>query len=287
MSESKNQNTDIVKSKPSKVSKEEAHKAFVNKLDANGDGVVGLEDIITQAMRLPGIKVNRDAFLRKELDKYVDNSIVDMAIEYNPAYAEVNPKIIDHIAKEVIKFERRCVSAISTALGMPGGLAMIGTIPVDILQFYGYMLRAAQKLMYLYGFQSIDSEDGEEIDTETMNNLVLCIGVMFGVNGARAALVKLADELGKGVAKKLVKQPLTKGIIYPTVKKILILFQQKITKEVFAHFFEKAIPVIGGFISGGITYLSFTPCCKKLQKGLKDTILNNPEYFKTQKEISD
>ena len=52
----------------------------------------------------------------------------------------------------MINFERNCVSGISAALGMPGGVAMSATIPADIVQYYGYTLRAAQKLMYLYGF---------------------------------------------------------------------------------------------------------------------------------------
>jgi len=37
-----------------------------------------------------------------------------------------------------------CVSGISTALSMPGGIVMAATIPADIVQYYGYWLRAAQ-----------------------------------------------------------------------------------------------------------------------------------------------
>ena len=28
--------------------------------------------------------------------------------------------------------------------GVPGGVALVGTKPADIIQYYGYMLRAAQ-----------------------------------------------------------------------------------------------------------------------------------------------
>jgi len=38
-------------------------------------------------------------------------------------------------------------------------------------------------------------------------------------------------------------------------------FGVKMTKEVFAGFFKKAIPVVGGVIGGGITFLAFKPCC--------------------------
>ncbi len=48
------------------------------------------------------------------------------------------------------------------------------------------------------------------------------------------------------------------------------------TKQIFAGFFKKAIPVIGGALGGGITYLSFKPCCDKLKASLRNTILSNP-----------
>ena len=50
------------------------------------------------------------------------------------------------------------------------------------------------------------------------------------------------------------------------------------TKEVFAGFFKKAIPVVGGVIGGGITFLSFKPCCDKLKASLQNTMLSNPNY---------
>ena len=50
------------------------------------------------------------------------------------------------------------------------------------------------------------------------------------------------------------------------------------TKEVFAGFFKKAIPIVGGVLGGGITYLSFKPCCDRIKKSLRDTILSNPNY---------
>ena len=47
---------------------------------------------------------------------------------------------------------------------------------------------------------------------------------------------------------------------------------------VFAGFFKKAIPVVDGLIGGGITYLSFKPCCDKLKESLQDTLLSNPNH---------
>ena len=56
------------------------------------------------------------------------------------------------------------------------------------------------------------------------------------------------------------------------------------TKEVFAGFFKKAIPVVGGVIGGGITYVSFKPCCEKLKNSLQDTMLSNPNHVANKEE---
>ena len=38
------------------------------------------------------------------------------------------------------------------------------------------------------------------------------------------------------------------------------------------------IPLAGSVIGGGITYLSFKPCCDKLKNTLRDTMLSNKNY---------
>ena len=76
----------------------------------------------------------------------------------------------------------------------------------------------------------------------------------------------------------MLRKALTKGTVYPIVKSVAKWFGIKMTKEVFAGFFKKAIPVVGGVVGGGITYLSFKPCCDKLKASLQNTILSNPTY---------
>ncbi len=251
---------------------------FVKAIDANGNGQIDLEDIIIKGLQVPGVKVHRGDFLQKQFQKYFPQEVIDLAIAQSPMKARVLPKKIDEIADEVIKYERNCVSGISTALGsIPFGA--IATAPADIVQYYGYMLRTMQKLMYLYGFPQIDiQEEGQTFDDATMNTLIICFGVMNGVAGANMVIQKIANALANGVSKQLMKKALTKGTVYPIVKSISKWFGVKMTKEVFSGFFKKAIPVVGGVIGGGITYLSFKPCCDKLKKSLQNTILSNPDY---------
>ena len=253
--------------------------AILGAVDQNGNGEIDIEDVIIMGLKVPGIRIDRASFLQKELQKSFPQDVIDDAIENNPMHAGIPAKSIDKIADEVIKYERACVSGISTALGMPGGVAMAATIPADIAQYYGYMLRATQKLMYLYGFPEIDMEErGQTFDSETINILIVCFGVMYGAAGANNALKAMAKALAAGVEKQLLRKALTKGSIYPIVKSVAKWFSVKMTKEVFAGFFKKAIPVIGGVIGGGITFLSFKPCCDKLKSSLQNTMLSNPEY---------
>ena len=262
-----------------------SQQAIMGAIDQNGNGEVDIEDVIIMGLKVPGIRIDRANFLQKELHTKFPQEVIDDAIAFNPLHAKIPVEAIDKIADEVIKYERACVSGISTALGMPGGVAMVATIPADIAQYYGYMLRATQKLMYLYGFPAIDVEEkGQTFDSETMNILIICMGVMYGAAGANNALKAMAKALAAGVEKQLLRKALTKGTIYPIVKSVAKWFSVKMTKEVFAGFFKKAIPVVGGVIGGGITFLSFKPCCDKLKASLQNTMLSNPEYQPTEED---
>lgn len=260
-----------------------SQQAIVNAIDQNGNGEIDIEDVIIMGLKVPGVRIDRAHFLQKEFQTKLPQAVIDDAIAYNPLHAGISLELINNIADEVIKYERTCVSGISAALGMPGGIAMAATIPTDIAQYYGYMLRATQKLMYLYGFPAINMEEkGQTFDSETLNILIICLGVMYGAAGASNALKAMAKALAAGVEKQLLRRALTKGTIYPIVKSVAKWFSVKMTKEVFAGFFKKAIPVVGGVIGGGITFLSFKPCCDKLKASLQNTMLSNPDYCPTE-----
>ena len=258
---------------------EKSQQAILGAVDQNGNGQVDIEDVIIMGLKVPGIRINRSQFLQTELKLKLPQEMIDVAIAYNPLRAKIPSELIDKIADEVIKYERNCVSGISAALGMPGGVAMAATIPADIAQYYGYMLRATQKLMYLYGFPEINLDEKDQtFDSETMNTLIICLGVMYGVAGANNALKAMAKALATGVEKQLFRQALTKGTIYPVVKSVAKWFGIKMTKQVFAGFFKNAIPVVGGVVGGSLTFVSFKPCCDKLRTTLQNTMLSNLDY---------
>lgn len=254
-------------------------------LDQNGNGTLDIEDIIILALQQPYIKVNRVEFLTKELKDYISDEQLKVAINTNPYTAKVGSEVIEKIANSVIQKEINSVSGISAVLGLAGGLASIATVPTDIAQYYAYMLRTAQELMYLYGFPEIEvNVNTNQLNSSTINMLTVCLGAMFGVSQAATVIKVMAAKLAEGMHKKLLQKALTKGMVYPIVKKIASWFSVKMTKEIFAGFFKKAIPVVGGVISGGMTYYTFGQCCNRLQEELRNTPLVNKEYDLSEEE---
>lgn len=234
------------------------------------------------AMRVPGVKINREKYLRKAFQKYYSEKEISAAIFKNPAYAGMDIRRINMIADSAITFETNKVTAISAADSVPGGTAMAAAVAIDTTQFFVFVLRIMQKLAYLYGFPEMSlSED--ELDDETLNQIMLFLGVMFGVHGANATVIKIANSMANSISTRLARQALTKGVVYPMVKKIARTIGVKMTKQIFADAVGNIIPVAGSVISGGITYISFKPCAKKLQKCFQNTVLSNSGFYEKER----
>lgn len=238
------------------------------------------EKVLMTAMRTPGVKINRAKFLKKELLKYCPEDVINDAIKTNPAKAGIPKEIVNKISKQVINYESTKVTGISFAASIPGGAAAVGAAAADITSYFAFIFRTVQELAYLYGFEQFNLTE-DDVDSETMNMLLLFIGVMFGVQGAANVLQKFANNLAKHVAKKLAQKALTKGTIYPIIKKIATNVGVRMTKQIFADGVASAIPVLGGVLSGGLTFAMFKPCCMKLRKNLMSYNLCDPEYYRT------
>ena len=253
---------------------------LIKAFDENGNGQIDIDDVIIKCMKIPGIKINREEFLRKEFGTKLSKEVIDRAITENPMKAKIKSEFIDKIADNVIKFERIQVSGISAALSAPGGWAVLATIPADIVQYYACLLRTMQKLLYLYGYPQLDFEyEGDLLDSESMRIVITCLGIMFGVGTANKLIHKLSPALAEGLGKKFMKTAVTKTTTwYPALKNICKVFSYSLTKEAFEAALKKAIPVVGFVVGGTITYFSFGPCCKKLKVQLQDTIFSNPNY---------
>lgn len=234
--------------------------------------------VLDAAAKLPGVRINRAAYLRAALKRQCSEEQIERAIAKSPAAAGISLKTITEAANTSIAYETSRVTGISTLAGIPGGFAMLGTVPTDMAQYIGHMLRIAQKLAYIYGWPDLFADDGDEIDEATEGILTLFVGVMVGVQLAQGGVSKVSTMIAAQVVKKLPQQALTKGAIYPVVKKVAGFLGVSMTKKLFASGLAKAIPVVGAVLSGGLTLGTFLPMSKKLQKHLAGLELTKPGH---------
>lgn len=249
----------------------------------------GIETIIDHLLKTPGIKVNREKFLINKFAKIADEKQLTEILETGPHAAGIKKSEIDNIAKAIIQKRTLISTGISTAAGLPGGFAMAATIPADITQFFGNSLRMAQELAYLYGHEDLWLD--EHLDTEkARNRMIIFLGVMLGVGGSSSALKLAASGVAKTILKKVPQIALTKTVYYPIVKKIGSYVGVAITKRTFASGLSKAVPVVGGVISGTITFTIMKPMGKRLAKTLSESLVLTSEdlikeYEKIKKEF--
>ena len=233
-----------------------------------------LEEIISKAIQIPGVKVDRNKFLAEGFSSKVD--LLENIINNGPVEAGITREEISNIANKLIMKRTSQSSIASFAAGIPGGLAMAATIPADVLQFFGMSLRLAQELSYLYGADDL-WKNGQVDDEKVKNQLILYCGVMFGVSGAVSGVRVLSTQVAKTALKKIPQKALTKTFWYPMIKKICSFVGYTLTKKTLASGVSKAIPVIGGVISGTINFASMMPMARKLNDTLDKAIFDYSE----------
>ena len=244
------------------------------------------ENILLKAMKVPGVRIDRDRFLRKELSLFFPEDTVGRAIAFNPAAAGIPKEKISGIAQGLINREANQVTGFSVLASLPGSAlpaAVAGAVTADIVAYFSHVLRVIQELAYLYGFEDfgLNEEDPDEqgIDPDKMDQIMVFLGVMFGIRGSGPVLEKLAGFMAKHTAKKLVKHTLKKSVVIPGTEKIIAGIGIKLTKQMLADAVASAIPVAGSVVSGLLMYTLFKPRCMKLKRKLKDCPLCDPGSY--------
>lgn len=225
--------------------------------------------IMQRAASLKVVKIDRGTFLRSEIKKRFPEIDADFAVETTPAEAGIAPEDLDRMAIDAIDLETKKCAGLSFLAGIPGGLAMVGTVPADLAQYFAHVMRIEQKLAYIYGWQTFLNEE-DEVDDETVMKLVVLMGVMMQVGGAASAVTTFAANTARaGIEKAIQKQALTKTFWYNPMKKVLRYLGVNLTKQTFAKTASKVVPVIGGAISGGMTYMAYKPGAERLRRCLR------------------
>ena len=258
-----------------------AGNSVLGAIDQNGNGQIDIEDIVILVLRTPGMKINRAEFLETQLKAKYMQELVDQAVASSPVKAGIPLDELDTLATDCIAAEADKAHRISTDRSMPESVAIVTT--------YGFMLRTIQELLYLYGFPDLGlSRESETIDAGVQNILILCIGVIYGIEGADDAIRAVAKAMGTGVDKSLLQKALTKGAIQPFVINVGKWFATKMAKEVGAGLLKK-IPFAGGLLAdtilgSGSTKFSYVTSFSKLKDVLRDTYFTRGDIPGKQEE---
>ena len=216
------------------------------------------------ALVIPGVKVHRTEWLCKVLAEYGDTSLL---AEKRPI--DVFPQeTVEKVARSIIRSQTLKATALSGIAGLPGGLALIGTIPADLTQYFGNVLVLAQKLGYLYGWPDLCDEHGD-IDEGTCNVLTIFVGVMLGAQTAGKVARKMANRVLSQTAKQVSKRAFFKSLYQPIVKQIAKWIGLGAVKGTAAKSTAKILPLFGSVVSGGVTYMTFRPMAARLQEELR------------------
>lgn len=227
--------------------------------------------VMSSALAIPGVQVDRETFLRSELRQYCSKDELEKAIS-NPVDV-LSEDRIDNLANSCINNHLLKVTSLSVVAGIPGGLAMAATIPADMAHYYWHTFVLAQKLAYLYGIPDLRDENGNLTET-SQDMLTLFVGVMMGAAAANNAIKNVSKAFAIQVVKRLPQKALTKTVYYPIIKQVAKWIGIKLTKDTFAKGVGKTIPILGGVISGGLTAATFRPSAKRLQKKLKEQMFD-------------
>lgn len=242
-----------------------------------------LPDVIGKLLKTPGIKVDRNAFLAKTYSNCTPEQLTTI-IKDGPQLIFSEEDLIS-TSKHIVISDTEKSTAASFAAGLPSNLAiMIGAGTADVVQYYAFALRMAQKIAYVFGQPSIFNSDGS-VTEEGERDIMLYLGAMFGIAAANSGIMVVSKGLGNTAAKKLMKTAVTKTMWYPLIKKIGSAIGIKITKQTTAKTLTKAVPLLGGIVSGTLTFVTFRPMGLKLIKTFVHSLNASEEQIKQAQNV--
>lgn len=227
---------------------------------------------ITAASQMPFVKVNREEFLRKEFsgDKYIEKIIKD------GPQSVFTSQALRKRAQKVITNSTNKTSIASFVTGIPSNpVTAFASGGADVIQYFGFTLNLSQQIAYLFGEDDLFNGDYDKLPEEARIRIIAYLGIMFGASGSSALIANISKTAGKNIGKKVTQKALTKTSWYPLVKKIGSTLGVKITKQSVGKSITKIVPLIGGVVSGGLTYVTFKPMGNKLADTFVDLLDGN------------
>lgn len=224
---------------------------------------------ISAASQLPLVRVDREDFLKKQ---FKDSPYLETILTQGPQ-AVYSVDSLNKKADKIIFDMTTQTSFASFLTGLPANpVAAIPLAGADVTQFFGFALNMAQQLAYLYGHDDLFDKGQQELSEEAKLRLVVYLGVMFGVAGVNVLVPKVAKGVGQHMFRQVGRQALRQTTWYPILRKIGSVIGVRVTRETVQKGILKIVPIIGGVISGGLTFASFKPMGENLARTLSDNL---------------
>ncbi len=225
-----------------------------------------INSIILKAIDNPATRVDREQFLRETMFTYKPNLAQYEQQDFinNPVRA-LGINEVNYIADKVIKNSVWKTTGLSFLAGLPGGAWGIAAAAPDVAQNLCYYIILSQKLAYLYGVNFYESTFST--DEYRNSSTLLCLGFMFDVNSVDMLIQKILDSAWQTSGKEVVEF-LMRTAGFALAKKILVVVGEKLTQKGATNVLGKAVPVLGGLLSGGMTFTSFRNSAASMQQKL-------------------
>lgn len=237
--------------------------------------------IIDAAYSLPGVKIDRKAFLE---ECFKDNTIEmrNKIVNTSPIQAGISQATLDAIAKKQISEELIRVSGMSALTGgvnIGGWTTAAGMALADLTQYFAHCCRLCQKLAYIYGWPDLNQASDLifKIDNHDVRAAeVILFGCMFSVNKANEIVVELST---KCIAKHtgirgfwtMIRPPVWLKVANQVGKVIGINISRDLAKRSVVKF----VPFVGAATSGALTYCVFNKAADNLYKTLSQHPIRN------------
>lgn len=254
----------------------ELKEKIVHAIDQNGNNEIDVMDFLALGLSVPGTGIKKDYFVREVLlNNGYSTKTADIAVKKNLFKAGISMDEVNEIAKKVIVNDTAKASVYSGALGLVSNPA---SVPADLALYFSQTLKTMQKLLYLYGADSLFEND--KVKAHEMNMVVIALGAMFGVTGAAQTLTTITQKATSGLMKKASKKISKVLVSSKTIQEIAKKLSISLSDDLLKTLLPKIVPVVGAAANVVLMNVSFKPCCDRLNKALNDAQIQTKALVK-------
>ncbi|XNZ01057.1 hypothetical protein ACL90Y_03475 [Micrococcus luteus] len=236
---------------------------------SDGQTPSAVETAVRRALRIPGVRVDRERFLLKQASGLCpDDGARRRVLSEGIAAMLTEPELRALGLRRVLQLTAWSSSA-AVAAALPGGpIAMTAGAGADVMQQLAFGLRLSQELAYLYGHRlSAGDHEGGPLSDQELEQLLLLFGTLLEVEGAAAAVrltgprlerdgrpVGYGHESTGSAGAGLPADLLRRSFAGPISHRVLARVASRMGSTVLRRGTLRAVPLLGAIGAGGTAF---------------------------------